>query len=126
MTSELQIKEDMAKYLHVRISAEEALKLLDEITEILDKEVNDVKEAKRIIKNFDVFFDVARRKFKSYLIIPHEVSDMIKGEVIVDKVKLIKEGDKKIVEIVFDRRVDKQLICEGVKRLGYVPKIVSS
>ena len=125
MSAKIQVKEDMAKYVHVRLDAEEALRLLDILVEIYGKETNDIKEAKRIIKNFDIFYDVARRKFKSYLIIPHDVSDMIKGEVVIDKIKLIKEDDKKRVEIVFDRRFDKRLVCESVKRLGYIPEIVS-
>ena len=119
MIEKIQIKEDMAKYVHVRLDNDDALKLLDILTEVYGKETNDIKEAKRIIKNFDIFYDVARRKFKSYLIIPHDVSDMIKGEVVVDKIKLIKEDDEKRVEIVFDRRFNKQLIYESIKRLGY-------
>lgn len=121
---ELLVKEDMAKYLHVKLNVNEALKLLNTITDIYGKEVKDVKEARRIIENFDIFFDVARRKFKSYLIIPHDVSDMIKGEVIVDKIKLVKEDNKKMVELVFDRRVSRELILECIKRLGYTPKIL--
>ncbi|HIQ03720.1 MAG TPA: hypothetical protein EYH40_04810 [Desulfurococcales archaeon] len=121
---ELLVREDMAKYLHVRLSVDEALKLLNILTDIYGREVKDVKEAKRIIENFDVFFDVARKKFKSYLVIPHDVSDMIRGEVIVDKVRLVKEDNRKIVELVFDRRVNRELILESIKRLGYTPKIV--
>ena len=124
MLMELLVREDMAKYLHVRLSVDEALKLLNILTDIYGREVKDVKEAKRIIENFDVFFDVARKKFKSYLVIPHDVSDMIRGEVIVDKVRLEKEDNRKIVELVFDRRVNRELILESIKRLGYTPKIV--
>jgi len=124
MLMELLVREDMAKYLHVRLSVDEALKLLNILTDIYGREVKDVKEAKRIIENFDVFFDVARKKFKSYLVIPHDVSDMIRGEVIVDKVRLVKEDNRKIVELVFDRRVNRELILESIKRLGYTPKIV--
>ncbi|MMZ71692.1 hypothetical protein D1872_352220 [compost metagenome] len=47
------------------------------------------------------------------------MNDMILGKVIVDKVKLVKEGNKRIVMISFDRRVPLDVIVEALNEMGY-------
>jgi hypothetical protein len=110
---------DMGKYKSVELTVDEAEKLVMFIVDKLGIEPNDVNEFFRIIRNFDAFYDVMRKKFKDYLVPSKSMNDMILGRVIVDKVKLIKEGGNKKVVLVFDKRVPEDIIIEGLKSLGY-------
>ncbi|MCE4624771.1 MAG: hypothetical protein F7C35_02765 [Desulfurococcales archaeon] len=110
---------DMGKYKSVELSVEEAERLVKYVVDRLGMEPNDVNEFFRIVRNFDAFYDVMRKKFKDYLVPQKSMNDMILGRVIVDKVKLIKEGGKKKVIVVFDKRVPEDIIIEGLKELGY-------
>ena len=109
----------MGKYKSVELDVEEAEKLVSLIVEQLGIEPNDVNEFFRIIRNFDVFYELMKKKFKDYLVPAKSMNDMILGRVIVDKVKLIKEGNKKKVVITFDKRVPENIIVESLKKLGY-------
>ena len=109
----------IGQYVMVTLDAEGAIKLLEALRERLDKGGEDVSDAIRMIKNFDVFYDFMRKKFKEYLTPKKDVSDLIKGNVLVDKIKLIKEDNKKIVTIIFDRSVEKEPIVNTLKELGY-------
>ncbi len=110
---------DMGKYRHVKLPADKARELLNIIVNKLGKRTNDVDEAQRYIANFDVFYEIMKKKFKDSLAPPKSVDDMIRGNIIVDRVVLSKEGDEKLVTIVFDRRVPVDKIVESLKELGY-------
>lgn len=113
------VEVDLGKYRSVELDLEEAERLLSIITEKLGFESNDVNEAYRILRNFEAFYETMKKKFKDYLVPSKSMNDMILGRVVVDKLKLIKEGDKKKVVIVFDRRVPLDVIVEALKELGY-------
>lgn len=113
------VEVDLGKYRSVELDLEEAEKLLSIITERLGFESNDVNETYRILRNFDAFYETMKKKFKDYLVPSKSMNDMILGRVVVDKVKLIKEGGKKRVVIVFDRRVPLDVIVEALRELGY-------
>ncbi|MCE4609845.1 MAG: hypothetical protein GSR77_05040 [Desulfurococcales archaeon] len=123
MTKEIVVEIDMGKYKSVELSVDEAEKLLRLIVEKLGIEPNDVNEAFRILRNFDVFYETQRKKFKDYLVPSKSMNDMILGRVVVDKLKLIKEGGKNRVVVVFDRRVPEETIIEALKELGYAPSV---
>ncbi len=109
---------DLGKYINVELGLEEAEKLLRNLTEKLGYETQDVSETLRYLRNFEVFYEMAKKKFKDYLVPPKTMNDMIKGTVIVDKVRLIKEDGKRVV-ISFDRRVDLNKVIETLKEMGY-------
>jgi glycerol-3-phosphate cytidylyltransferase-like family protein len=44
---------------------------------------------------------------------------MIRGTVLVDRLKLIKEGDQRKIVITFDRRVKEEVVVEALEKLGY-------
>ncbi|BEP17550.1 hypothetical protein PYJP_09020 [Pyrofollis japonicus] len=110
---------DFAKYKSVKLPRDEAIELLEKISEMLGKTPNDIQETLRYLKNFDEFYEYMRKKFKDYLAPPHKADDYIKGEAIVDKVKLIKEDDKPYAVIIFDRRISVDLLVNALKALGY-------
>jgi len=119
MAKKVVVEVDLGKYKSVRLPLEEAEKLLDVVTEKLGFESNDVNETYRILRNFEAFYETMKKKFKDYLVPSKSMNDMILGKVVVDKVKLVKEGDKKFVVIVFDRRVPLEVIEEALRELGY-------
>ncbi len=119
----IAIEIDFAKYKLVKLPREDAERLLQALTEILGKKPNDIQETLRYIRNFDEFFDYMRKKFKDYLAPPHRADDYIRGEAIVDKVKLLKENNEKYVVIVFDRRIKEDVISRALEQLGYEVEI---
>lgn len=121
---EAVVKVDMAKYKHVDLPVDEAVKFLEIVRELSGKNPDDIREAIRYIRNFDEFHEYMRRKFKDYIAPPHKPSDYIKGLAFIDKVKLYRdEGGEKRVLLVFDRRVSTRLLEEALGRLGYQVKV---
>ncbi len=114
-----QISEVIGQYIAVKLDAEGAIELLEALRAKLKRGGEDVDDAIRMIRNFDAFYDFMRKKFKEYLTPKKNISDMIKGLVIVDKIKLIKEGDTKYVVILFDRSVSRDDIVSTLTELGY-------
>jgi len=123
LAKKVVVEVDLGKYKSVELDLEEAEELLALVTEKLGFESNDVNETYRILRNFDAFYETMKKKFKDYLVPSKSMNDMILGRVVVDKVKLIKEGDKKRVVIVFDRRVPVEVIVEALKSMGYEPEV---
>ncbi|MCE4618857.1 MAG: hypothetical protein F7C82_06245 [Desulfurococcales archaeon] len=119
MTGKVVVEVDLGKYKNVELPLEEAERLLSIVTDKLGFESSDVNEAYRIMRNFDVFHETQKKKFKDYLVPSKSMNDMILGRVIVDKVKLVKEGNKKIVVLSFDRRVPVEVVVEALKDMGY-------
>jgi len=110
---------DMGKYKSVTVPLEVAEKLIMEVSKMLNVGSKDVMEALRIVRNFDEFYEFQEKKFKDYLVPDKDISDMIRGAVVVDSLKLIKRGDVKEVLVTFDRRVSEEVIAEALKDLGY-------
>jgi len=117
------IEIDFAKYKSVKLPRDDAEHLLNVLTDLLGKSTNDLQETLRYIRNFDEFFEYMRKKFKDYLAPPHRADDYIRGEAVIDKIKLIKENNEKYVLIVFDRRVKEDIISDALRRLGYEVEI---
>lgn len=119
MAASIVLEVDMGKYKSVELPLEKAEKLLSTITSILGFESQDIHETYRIIRNFDAFYEMAKKKYKDYIVPSKSMNDMILGRVIVDKVRLVREGGSRRVSIVFDRRISEETIIEALSRLGY-------
>ncbi|MCE4600539.1 MAG: hypothetical protein F7C38_03110 [Desulfurococcales archaeon] len=119
MPGNIVVEVDMGKYKNVRVPLEEAEKLISLVVDRLGFESSDVNEAYRMLRNFDVFYETQKKKFKDYLVPSKSMNDMILGRVIVDKIKLVREGDKRIVVLSFDRRVPLDVIVGALEELGY-------
>jgi len=117
------IEIDFAKYKSVKLSRDDAIRLLESLQELLGKKTNDIEETLRYIRNFDEFYDYMRKKFKDYLAPPHRADDYIKGNAIIDKIKLLKENNEKYVVIIFDRRVKEDTISKALSHIGYEVEI---
>ncbi|MFP3265742.1 MAG: hypothetical protein RXO54_07930 [Acidilobus sp.] len=115
----MTLEVDMGKYKSVRVPLDVAERLIVDVSKRLNVESKDVIEALRIVRNFDEFYEFQQKKFKDYVVPDKDISDMIRGAVVVDSMKLIKEGNKKDVVITFDRRVREDVIEESLKSLGF-------
>lgn len=114
---------DAGKYKSVELRIDEAEQVLQHISRALGAESQDLEETYRVLRNFDSFYELSRKKYKDYVVPSKSVNDMIRGIVIVDRLKLIKEGDEKKIVLTFDRRIKEEIIAEALSRLGYSPEI---
>ncbi|MGC8982620.1 MAG: hypothetical protein ACP5KA_02550 [Desulfurococcaceae archaeon] len=112
------VEVDLAKCMHVKLEQEKAIELINALIRSHGI-VRDLEEAKRVVENFDEYYNIARRRFESYIVIPKDVTDSLRGRALIHKLRLIVEDGKKLVEIVFDKRVREEFIIEILKRLGY-------
>jgi hypothetical protein len=113
----VSIKLDLAKYRRVELPREKALDLLNLL--LTEKEKDEIREAIRITENFDIFYDMMRRKQRDYIPLPHDYSDLLKGDVSIDKIRLEKRGNIDIVVLVFDKRFPLERLSELLKEIGY-------
>ncbi len=119
MTKKIIIRDIIGHYITLEVPPEDAVKILKTLKHRLGKGREDVDDAIRMIEHFDIFYDVMRKKFKEYLTPRKNVSDVIRGEVLVDRIKLLRKGETKSVVIVFDRNVNKESLLNILKDMGY-------
>ncbi len=120
---EIHLKIEPGNYRSVRLELNDAIELLKRVVSLRGIKTKDVNESFRILNNFDEFYEFQKKKFKDYVTPDKDVSDMIRGAVVVDNLKLIKENNKKIVVITFDRRLKEELIIKALNDMGYEVKI---
>ncbi len=119
----IEILVDGGKYKWVTLPKEDALKLLEIIETELGASPRDLQETMRYLRHFDEFYKDMKKRFKDFIAPSHNLNDMIKGIVVVDKISLKKEGDKDLATIVFDRRISTELLEKALRKLGYEPKV---
>ena len=122
----LDLKVLLGNYKYVELHLADALKLLGMLEEKFPNKIKDISEVRRIIENFDVFYDIAKRKFKDYILIPHKPSDMLLGRVLFDKVKLIRTSNTKKIGLFFDKNIKLKDIVEALKSLGFEVNVIES
>ncbi len=104
-------------YIRLETNAEDAVKVLNYLKNAGGRDTEDVNDALRIIKNFDVFYEMMKKKFKDYIAPRKSEVDLIRGRVVIDKIRLSKNDVKKVT-IVFDKRVSEELITKALEDLG--------
>uniref|UniRef100_A0A7C5YZS5 Uncharacterized protein n=1 Tax=Ignisphaera aggregans TaxID=334771 RepID=A0A7C5YZS5_9CREN len=109
----------VGEYVAIEVKAEGAVELLNILRKTLNKGGNDVDDTIRMIQHFDVFYNIMHKKFKEYLTPRKDVGDLIKGNVLVDRIKLIKKDSEKYVVIVFDKSISKEKLLNILSSLGY-------
>ncbi len=114
---------DLAKSPRITITNENAIELLECIIEKHGM-TRDLEEALRIVNNFDEYYRILRKKFEDYISPPKNQRDVIEGRVIVHKLKLFTENNEKKIEIVFDRRVNLELVKTCLEEIGYEEIVV--
>ena len=104
-------------YIYLEGDLEEVISVLKYFKEKLGKDTEDLNDAIRILSNFDVFYDMMKRKFKDGLSPKKSERDLIAGEVIVDKIKLVKAGGKRAI-LIFDKRVNVDEVINAIQSLN--------
>lgn len=112
------IQLDMARYPHLVLDIEKALVFLEVIGRKLGFTM-DLEEAKRVILNFDIYYELAWKRSDGYVMVPKNSKDAVYGRVIVHKIRLLRKGDTRIVELIIDRRVPRQVIDEALREIGF-------
>jgi len=118
----LKIVKSFWGYVYLEGSPEDLINVIEHFRTELGRDTEDVRDTLRILRNFDIFYDMMKRKFKDFISPRKSESDLIKGVVVIDKVKLSRDNGRKAV-IVFDKRVDEETILEVVKSLGYTAEV---
>lgn len=109
----------VGQYVAVEIKVEYAIDMLNALRKALNKGGDDFFDTVRMIQHFDVFYSIMHKKFKEYLTPRKDVSDLIKGNVLVDRIKLVKKDGEKYVVIVFDKSISKEDVMKILNGLGY-------
>jgi len=111
-------------YIRLETDADNAIKVLKYLRDVDGKNTDDVIDALRIIENFDVFYEMMKKKFKDYIAPRKSENDLIRGRVVIDKIKLAKNEVKRVT-IIFDKRVNEELIIKALKSLKIEYKLES-
>jgi len=118
----VKINVDFTGSAHVVLKKEEALSLLNKVSEYIGDSRN-LSESLRIIRNFDEYYRLSRKKFEEYLFPPKDPAESLRGLVVIQKIRLMKNKED-LVELVFDRRVETNLLVEALKKIGFDEIIV--
>lgn len=105
MSIKVRVFKTIGDYISIEVEADKAAKLIEMLRNGLGRGGEDVWDTLRMIQHFDTFHDLMRRKFKEYLTPRKDVGDILKKRVLIDKIKLIKRGNEKYVEIVLDKSI---------------------
>lgn len=105
MSIRVRVFKTLGDYVAIEVRAEDAVNVINIIKDGLNKGSEDVKDAIRMIQHFDTFYDIMRKKFKEYLTPRKDVNDILKKRVLIDKLRLIRRDDVKLVVVVFDRSI---------------------
>uniref|UniRef100_A0A7C4BB58 Uncharacterized protein n=1 Tax=Ignisphaera aggregans TaxID=334771 RepID=A0A7C4BB58_9CREN len=109
----------LGDYVAIEVEAGASIELLRKIQKVLNKGGEDVEDSIRMIQHFDVFYSLMCKKFKDFLTPKKNISELLRGNVLVDKIKLAKRDDERVVVIVFDKSLSKDLIERALTELGY-------
>lgn len=114
---------DVTKSPRITLELKDASKLI----ECLESEGYvsvDLLETKTILKSFDEYLRLAKRRFQDYIVPNRDPREVVEGKCIVHKVKLLVKNDLKIAELVLDRRVDLDRIKGCLERIGFIEVVI--
>jgi len=122
----IEVGKIIGGYVYLKSTPEVVARALMAIHEALGKGGEDLEDALRIIENFDAFYEIARKKFKDYITTRKNTADLIKGKVLIDKIKLIKEDSQKRVIVILDRSIKLDDVLKTLSEAGLRVLTVSS
>lgn len=109
----------VGQYVAIEVGVEFAVDVISALKKALNKGGDDVSDAIRMIQYFDAFYSIMQKKFKEYLTPRKNVGDLIRGNVLIDRIKLIKKNSGRYVFIVFDKSISKEVLVGTLISLGY-------
>lgn len=122
----INLKILIGNYKYIELPITKMPDFLEILSRKFPDKFKDISEVERIVKNYDVLYDIAKRKFKDYIIVPHEPSDMLRGRVLFDKVKLIKDNHDRKIGLIFDKSIKLKDIMEALNSLGFEVNVVKT
>lgn len=114
----ITVQIDIARYPHLKLEPELAIKLIDILSSTRGLTI-DQEEARRVILNFDKYYESARRRSNGYLIVPKNPIDALHGKVVIHKLRLIIENGRRLVELIFDRRLPMEILESALRETGF-------
>ncbi|MEM1541323.1 MAG: hypothetical protein QW101_02190 [Ignisphaera sp.] len=112
MTKKVKVYKTIGDYVALVMFAEDVVEILNILQRSLNKGEEDVEDAIRMINYFDTFYNIMKKKFKEYLTPKKNVSDIIRKRVLIDKIKLIKIDETRMVEVILDRSISLDEVLE--------------
>jgi hypothetical protein len=88
------------------------------IRDSLGRNTEDVNDTIRILEHFDEFYDSMKRRSRDYIAPKKNEADLVKGIAVVEKIRLMKEQGVNKAIIIFDKRVDDELIRKAASEAG--------
>lgn len=120
----VKITKSMFGYVRLEGVVDDVLKVMKAVRDVWGRDTEDVNDTIRILSNFDVFYESMRRRFKEYIAPRKRESELVKGLVVVEKIKLTKEGGRRAV-VVFDKGIELDDIKHLLDELGIEYEVVS-
>lgn len=105
MRLKVKLHKTIGEYIVLETFIDDAIKILNILSQNLGREGEDVRDTIRMIKHFDDFYNLMKKKFKEYLTPRKDMSDILRKRVLIDKLKLIKRDNTKVVELILDRSI---------------------
>jgi len=115
----IEVGKIIGDYVYLKSTPEVVARALMVLHEAFSKGGEDLEDALRILENFDAFYEIARKKFKDYIATRKNTADLIKGRVLVDKVKLTKEGSQKHAIAILDRSIKLDDVLKTLTEAGF-------
>ena len=112
----IKVVKTFLSYVYLEGDVEDLISVLEYLRDKRGRNTEDVNDAIRILRNFNTFYDILRRRFKNGLAPRKSERDLIAGRVVVDKIKLIKNGKRRAV-VVLDKRVSRDEIISVLEEL---------
>lgn len=115
----IEVGKIIGDYVYLKSTPEVVARALMTLHEVFGKGGEDLEDALRIIENFDAFYEIARKKFKDYIATRKNAADLIRGRVLIDKIKLTKEGSQKHVVAILDRSIKLDDVLKTLTEAGF-------
>ncbi len=105
-------------YTYVTGDVEDVLALMKAIRDSLGRNTEDVNDTIRILEHFEEFYETMKRRSKDYIAPKKSEADLVRGVAVVEKIRLMKEQGVNKAIIIFDKRVDDDLLRRAASEAG--------
>ncbi len=105
-------------YTYVTGEVEDVLALMKAIRDSLGRNIEDVNDTIRILEHFEEFYETMKRRSRDYIAPKKSEADLVRGVAVVEKIRLMKEQGVSKAIIIFDKRVDEDLLRKAASNAG--------
>ena len=105
-------------YTYVTGDVEDILALMKAMRDSLGRDTEDVNDTIRILEHFEEFYETMKRRSKDYIAPKKSEADLVRGIAVVEKIRLVKEQGTNRAIVIFDKRVDDDLLRRAASEAG--------